>query len=166
MPAAGIQKKEKKAHFVKVSGKETAATRAATEVLRGVDPLVVWPRKVTSFDWLKDACAQVFDHQEVEGRQVEGIRYSSLELVLGPLIRIGDACKRWVFKDTMFAPEFLAEVSRALLDDERFDVSSERLSVAELAREVSDFASGVLRREDKTFDADREECFLKLVPQR
>ncbi len=48
MPAVVIQKKEKKAHFVKVSGKETAASRAATEVLRGVDPLVVWPRKVTT----------------------------------------------------------------------------------------------------------------------
>ena len=108
MPAASVPKKEQRVHFVKAGGRETAASEVVTEALRGADPLVAWSRKVTDFEWLRDACEQVFDRQEVEGVQVEGIRYSNLELILGSLIRVGDDYKGWVFKDTMFAPDFLA----------------------------------------------------------
>ena len=115
-------------------------------------------------DWLCTVCPELSTTRMVEGKAVEGINYSDLELVLGAVIRIPEEFKSGVFKDIMFAPDFLIGLADALGEDARFDTETPRMSPTVLARDLMDFAVRVLGPNDHEYTADDPEHYVKLVP--
>ena len=62
-----VPRVEKKGGFLVAEGRDNAATRAQTEVLRGADPIIGWERRCKGFDWLTRAFPDIVTQQMVGG---------------------------------------------------------------------------------------------------
>ena len=161
---AGVRGIEKKIRFISAGGANTAANRAATELMRGADPLVTWPRKCRKFEWLTEVCPWLASSQIVDGATVTGIRYSDLEIILAGVVRVGGVFKSHLFKDTFFSPELLGRVAGLLGECPDFDTATPRMSTPMLVADVVEYATRILEETDERFTAERAEDFHVLQP--